>query len=237
MYLVRPPDLRPLGESLSPRGFCFQSRNLCLDPYLKLFIPKDLQAAFHQCQYAASEALLCFRALDNRRQLRYQRMCPTDDVARLARHTNAINRLINWKKDYNPADPTLAPTPSLTREDMAGLRVSQAAYNEWAQAYNNDLLEYMEGPYEDYHRLKNQFAQDIKTAGQKGTLDPADLSQLSSFFHEGFLHEMSKWEGRVQQLAIPTYKELLDDVFWAIMDSVEDGEELFRGFHDTYAVA
>ncbi|KAL5003411.1 hypothetical protein BDV10DRAFT_180543 [Aspergillus recurvatus] len=138
-------------------------------------------------------------------------MCPTNDANCLTRHANATNRITSCTEDYNIPDPTFAPTPKLTRIDLAGLYVSCAAYDTWSEAYRNDLRLCIGGLFSEYHKWKERFLSGVEASRKHKSLNEEDSIRLEWFFSS----EMEKLDPCVRRLEPPSYDELLDEVLEA----------------------
>ncbi|KAL4864468.1 hypothetical protein BDV12DRAFT_205665 [Aspergillus spectabilis] len=229
-HMLSTSPTTPLNESSIPSKFLFEKENLVLPTYLKSILDEDLHASFDKCCLTAAKAFWSMRTISDQRQMRFKFLCPTDDFTRLAGHCNAIDRLIAWREDYDSANPTLAPTPKITRASLA-LCISREAYEEWAREYNLGLEKYMEGEYQEHRISKGNFEVGIEMAKNGGRLSVGDAWLLGVFFREEFLPAMKQWEECVALLALPKYEELVDELFWAVAESVEGGEALIAGVY------
>lgn len=171
-------------------------------------------------------------AIDNRRQQRFEALCPIDDEARSARHAQVITRLLDWKADFYPANPTLAPTAKLERIAVEGICVSRTAYTTWKHAYDRDL-NYVNGQCTEYYRLKMVCAREIETAQATGDLDERTYNVLSTLLYKHFLVGKDKLDTLAKYLAVPTYEKLLDQMHCTFHERVENGDVLFQELCDT----
>ncbi|RDW90503.1 uncharacterized protein DSM5745_02278 [Aspergillus mulundensis] len=223
--------MRPINEPSIPHNTSLPTKALDLPRHLKGVTPRHIELAFTKCGVAAARIVISLNALNKRRQSRFEALCPTDDAIRLTRHCNAVNRLTAWREDYDIRSPTFAPTPKLTRIDLAGLYVSRTAYEEWAEAYRSDLVLYIDGQFAEYRRLKEEFLLEVQAA-RTFDMDEEDSRILEWLF----LSEMERWEPCVKKLQLPSYDELLDEVFRAIRGWVDGAEELLAEVQDTHGV-
>ncbi|KAL4910248.1 hypothetical protein BDW74DRAFT_49884 [Aspergillus multicolor] len=219
----RRPTLRPINEPSIPQNITLPTKALDL--------PRHIELAFTNCGVAAARVIISLEALSKRRQSRFEALCPTNDAIRLTRHCKAVNRLIAWREDYNIFSPTFAPTPKLTRMNLAGVHVNRTAYEAWAEAYRSDVLLYIHGPFSQYRRLKRDFLEEVQAA-RAVVMDEEDARVLEWLF----LNEMDKWEPCVKRLQLPSYDELLNEVYRAIRCWAEGADELLAELRDTQGV-
>ncbi|KAL5335929.1 hypothetical protein BJX70DRAFT_401122 [Aspergillus crustosus] len=222
---LSPLPRTPLNESILPQKFMFDRETLILPPYLKAVLDENLHAAFNKCRLTAAKAFWAMRTLNDQRQMRFKYLCPTDDYLRLAAHCNAVNRLVLWREDYNTTNPTLAPTPKLSRASVA-MYLSREAYETWAGEYNQALTKYMDEEFQEHRICKANFELAIEMAKNNGSLSLSDALLLGIFFHEEFLPAMRQWERCVALLGLPAYETLVDELFWVVVEAVEGGEVL-----------
>ncbi|KAL4879041.1 hypothetical protein BJY04DRAFT_220637 [Aspergillus karnatakaensis] len=215
----------PINHSAVPAMLTFEREHLVLPTYIKSRMGEDLLAAFDDCRLAAAKGFWSMRNINEERQKRFKFMCPTDDFARLAAHCTAIDRLVSWREDYTTADPTLAPTPKLPFGGIA-INISRKAYEKWAAVYYQTLEAYINNEYQDHQLMKNNFEMKIDIAQNDGTLDKKDAFLLGFWFQEHFARSMKQWEDCIPLLGLPCYEDLVNELFWAFVDSVEGGEEL-----------
>lgn len=228
---ILPPYLRAISKSVIPSGLKLRAKYALLMHHLPNDVPENLSASIKKCQYAAGEAMLSMTAIDNRRRHRYEALCPIGDDVRSARHAIVINRLFDWKTDYYPANPTLAATPKFERIAVEGICVSRVAYTEWTHTCT-ELTNYIKGRYAEYCQLKLVCEREIENAKVNGDLDGHTCKILYALLHKQFLGEMGKREMYVQQLAVPTYEELLVELHCIFFERVEDGDVLFQELCD-----
>ncbi|KAL4935522.1 hypothetical protein BDV06DRAFT_126831 [Aspergillus oleicola] len=124
-----PPPTIPICSSALPAQLTFSEDDLKLEHYVtSASITPDLRTAFSKFRATAVQAISVFGLVNKHRQSRFLNLCPRENPYRFARHSNAINHLIAWKRDYRPADPTLAPSLKIPHVAMEGLCVSRETY-------------------------------------------------------------------------------------------------------------
>lgn len=174
-------------------------------------------------------ATLAFRHLKSMEKLhseRYRAMCPRDDLTSYILHAESVDRLFTWGLDYVTGNPTLAPQAKLPSE-ILHFRVDQRAYNEFAMEYVAALERYLSGSYLAWRELKAKFEQAIPKAGFK----EASRQQFLVWWKQTFLVEMAKWEDSLPGLLLPPWEQVVDDVYFAILERVEIANSSVHQFY------
>ncbi|KAL4925011.1 uncharacterized protein BDV17DRAFT_294829 [Aspergillus undulatus] len=207
-----PAEMAPLRESSIPNDFGFDRNNLQLSYYLTTVVPPGFHVLIYRTRDAAMTAVRSMRELNDVRQLRFAAVCPEDGADRFHRHKIVINQLIAWSEDYNTAEPTVAPTTKIPRMAVEGLHISRQAYERYTENYNGHLQGFMDGPYNQY--------------GLQG--ENLNLAIEIAEHQETFNGEMEKWTSFIPRLALPTYEEVVGDLYEAIRECVEDADGLIE---------
>ncbi|PTU18575.1 hypothetical protein P175DRAFT_0559396 [Aspergillus ochraceoroseus IBT 24754] len=212
-----------------PCSFHFVRENLALPRSLQGVIVGDLRDAFNHCRASAARAFRMMKSINRRRELRYKAMCPRDDAAVYLSHADSVHRLWDWYQDYNSDDPTLAPTPKIPSLLMK-FRIDHRTYDQWAREYHRLLESFLEGPYRAWLDAKEEM-EDLISKARLTTLNGANGELWQTFWGPRFLAEMEKWEEFLPELALPSYEDLVDEMYHAIRERVEDGERLSKEFY------
>lgn len=230
MSRAHPPAVLPLGKSIIPNDLGLRTDRIILPPHISNSLPEELRTAYTNLCHEAEKALLYFVSFNGQRELRYIALCPPDDAMRATDHVNAMECLISWSSAFQ--SNSIPPQKHL-RYEIAGLHISQKAYEQWAQSYSHNLRQYMDAQYLRYLASEKAFIEEIDIASVKGTLEDDTFYALVTFLQE-FLAEMEKLETLVNSLPLPSYETLLHEVFYAITECVEDASLLWERYRQQY---
>ncbi|KAL2832856.1 hypothetical protein BDW59DRAFT_157003 [Aspergillus cavernicola] len=225
-----PPNLR---LNPPPQLPVFDGKYVYLPVHIEQSIPQDITFLFNKCYNTANRAYNYLKAINCHRQLRFIALCPQDNLVRAKNHALAINRLICWRADfeYDFYDPTLAPTPPMSGEDMT-LCISSTAYDKWAGQYHEAVERFLNtGQWWAYCQAKVAFEAAMVDAQGSGGLGDLQASELALFWRNRFLVEMGRSEKYVDKLGVPSFKDLIEELHWTLVLCVENGEMLFHTLH------
>ncbi|KAL2848842.1 hypothetical protein BJY01DRAFT_246219 [Aspergillus pseudoustus] len=217
-----------LAECTSLTKFKLVPENVLIPTHLDQSIPDDLRLDLNFLRISAGKAFRTMITVVRQRKNRYRALCPTEDKLRQSRHIATINRLRRWREDYDPCDPTLAPSQKIPHE-IIYLHVSRSCYEEWERSYTNLLAAFINGPYQQYHLSAAEFELAILAARNRERISPVDYHELMVFYRT-FMGEMSIWEEVIPRLGLPSYGEIVDELFEAVIERVENSERLFEAF-------
>lgn len=191
-----------------------------------LQVPPEIHAAHVELHKAAAHAITCMRALMAIRDTRYNAMCPDTMGVIYHVHVNSMKRLLDWKADYCPDDPALAPAPKIPREAL-NFFVDPINYGSFVDKYTNAVAQFMAGPFQAWRDLKSQVEHLV------ARLMDNDFQYMEwrRWWEGTFIDEMWKWEVCTEALVIPTWEEIIDEVYLLIIDRVEDAEVLADSFY------
>jgi hypothetical protein len=228
--------MHPLGGIAKSFGECtkltkikFIPENILIPTHLDQIIPDDLRLDLNFLRINAGRAFRTMITIVRERESRYRALCPpTESKYKRSTHNATINRLKRWREDYNGKDPTLAPTPKIPGP-VIYLNISRIAYEEWSESYASQLSEFKNGPYKQYHDSAEDFLTAIRAARDKRKVSHLDYHELVRFYRT-FMREMTIWEDNIPRLELPSFSEIVDELYEAVEESVENGERLHPFF-------
>ncbi|RAH70451.1 uncharacterized protein BO66DRAFT_438079 [Aspergillus aculeatinus CBS 121060] len=171
---------------------------------------------------------------------------PKPNPATLITHTQSIDRLFNWRRDYIPGSPTLAPSAKIPRSAVR-FHVDRAAFAAYAARYTALLDMYLTTHYRRYREAVAAVERSIvllrsgggtgrNEAGEGGRdgdkdtekareMRELDCRQLEWWWGAVFLRETMRWERRIPLLRMPAFEVVVGEVYEAVRAAVEEGEE------------
>ncbi|RAK81663.1 uncharacterized protein BO72DRAFT_513830 [Aspergillus fijiensis CBS 313.89] len=176
---------------------------------------------------------------------------PKPNPATLITHTQSIDRLFNWRRDYIPGSPTLAPSAKIPRSAVR-FHVDRAAFAAYAARYTAQLDMYLTTYYRRYREavaaversivlLRSGGGTGSNEAGEAGQgecgrngnkdtekareMRELDCRQLEWWWGTVFLRDMMRWERRIPLLRMPAFEVVVGEVYEAVRGAVEEGEE------------
>ncbi|KAL3477371.1 hypothetical protein BJX99DRAFT_127276 [Aspergillus californicus] len=200
--------------------------HLKLPRTLKRIIVGDLLIAFSRCCLRAGLVCHLMRNLNRHRETRFKVMCPKKN-ARFDQHSSSIDRLMEWKKDDDPSNPTLAPAARIPQFAIK-TRAHRQTYLTWMKLYNSNYKRLVNGPVRKYLAAKKELEERTYEAHARGDMGRYHTIMWRRFYAGKLLRPMMWWEERVPKLAIQSYEEMVQDLNHAIIERVEGGEEYMR---------
>lgn len=134
--------------------------------------------------------------------------------------------MMAWRKDHHPPDPTLAPSAKIPRE-VIELTIQRPSYERWSHSYMMQFEAFQKRELRIYRRAKIALADAVHKAKATGVVFGFYEALLTTYY-AGFLAEMGKWDQYPASLTIPSYDEIVEELYRAAIECVEDGEEVFR---------
>ncbi|KAJ0417748.1 hypothetical protein BJY00DRAFT_315540 [Aspergillus carlsbadensis] len=221
--------MNPLGECINLTKFKLIPENVLIPTHLDQIIPDDLRLDLNFLRINAGRAFRTMIIIVRRRENRYRALCPPTE-SKYKRHTHSatISRLKRWREDYDTYDPTLAPSPKIPGPAIY-LNISQTAYEKWSESYASQLLEFKNGPYKQYHESAEDFLAAIRVARDKRKVSHLDYHELIMFYRT-FMREMTIWEDVISRLDLPRFSEIVNELYEAVVERVENGERMYPFF-------
>ncbi|KAJ5151159.1 uncharacterized protein N7482_010411 [Penicillium canariense] len=197
-------------------AYVYNPNDFRLPTYLQL--PPELHSLHMHVAEAAYAVIDSMRFLDFARAQRYYAMCPTQQGAIFDKHSQSIRRLLEWTEDYNPMDPTLAAGSKLSC-DILEFHMDQVAYATYADLYLMALQRFVNIEWSSYcQKMLHMKLQ----ASQK--MNRFDYQAWLYWWHGEFRASMEKWEIYLDNMSIPTWEEIVDELYGLILERVEDSQ-------------
>lgn len=205
-------------EKVSIRDYHFNEKDFEIPSWLK--VPTDLHNSMTTLCYLACVAIKSMRQIMVFHDKRYNALCSGDLGLIYDMHVYSIKRLLEWKEQTDKEDPTLAPAPKIPRDTLK-FTLDPQHYQRFSEWYHDNVKNFIVGPYGDYRQYKHELS---ITAAQ--TLDEHAYREWRHWWDGTFMPAMWKWEACLEGMILPTWEEVIDDVFIMILDRVEDAEAL-----------
>ncbi|KNG82767.1 hypothetical protein ANOM_008515 [Aspergillus nomiae NRRL 13137] len=202
------------------RIYGFQKENLDIPAHLVTIIPTALRDAFYRARFIAGRAFRYLEYIEIRQANRYQAMCPRTSRNYYS-HQMSVLRLFSWRHDYHWRNPTLAPTEKLDPAILC-FHIDQSAYQSYQAVFAKYQDAFMSGPFRVWHDAKRA----VEATAAKSNLSEVEQRMWNQFWRVNFLGEMQKWESRATALAIPSWEEIVDELYDAILECVEGAEDM-----------
>lgn len=183
-------------------------------------VPKEVHEAQIGLLKKANGAINAMKQLMEYREKRYFALCPVTADNTYEAHKASIKRLFQWKPDWSVANPTLAPASKIPHEGFH-LHLDPKSYAAFTVEYINLVEVLIAGPYSSWIRHKFS-AQQIAFQAMKGV----DYMSWCHWWNATFLTAMWKWEVCLDGLTIPSWEEVVDELYLMVLDRVEDASEL-----------
>ncbi|KAJ5591576.1 uncharacterized protein N7459_001945 [Penicillium hispanicum] len=182
--------------------------------------PPELHAAMPNLAKRALQAINAMQELRGLRDNRYNALCPISLGFTYDMHASSVKRLLEWREDWVPNDPSLAPSVKIPREALS-FYLDPNNFATFASWYTHKVELYLRGPYSVYR----SFLLDIEYLAAR-LINEVDYKEWRKWWDGTFKPEMFKWETCLEGLVIPTYEEVIDDVYLMVIDRVEDAQQL-----------
>ncbi|KMU85396.1 hypothetical protein CIHG_03178 [Coccidioides immitis H538.4] len=174
--------------------------------------PSRSRCAFSQAYHAAEKAHDQFRKLHKNIKNRLYLLCPTDNAIRFQEHCSAINRLQAWGRDgieYSrrfEIGQTLAPAakiPSFTLK----FHVEESAYKAYQERHQTTRDAFFRGALAYWKECKRH----CELLLHRSTISVMDKEMCWDWWRK-FLAEVTKWEARVDDLVVPDWPIVLEEL-------------------------
>ncbi|KAJ5171829.1 hypothetical protein N7492_004422 [Penicillium capsulatum] len=200
------------------REYDFESSKFL--PPSQLQVPPDLQNLQVGLIKRAEQAIHAMTALMNQRETRYNALCPQTAEITYRVHKTSIERLLLWKQDWNMRDPTLAPAVKIPR-DTLHFHLDPLSYAAFTTEYISQLEAFMSGPFTQWITYKSHVQYSASRV-----LDEITYSKWRDWWDNSFTSAMWIWEICLEGLIVPTWEEMVDDIYLLILERVEDAGDL-----------
>lgn len=206
--------------------YIFDKEKIKLPHHLQSLLPQNAHQMLLKVVDDASRAFRYLRTMEDYRDERYRTMCPRNSYTSYHMHADSVARLFSWSTDHKPNDPTLAPTPKLS-PDILHFNVNQMSYDEYMRDYTVRLERFLCGPYHNWRISKKNLEKLVANSG----LNQMEHQEFLGWWRSTFMAEMAKWEDRLAGLLLPSWEEVVDDVYKAILERVNIGTSTINEFH------
>ncbi|KAJ5788229.1 hypothetical protein N7457_003219 [Penicillium paradoxum] len=193
-----------------------------------ILVPPEVRDAMLHLEYRATVAIFSMKSLMVMRDSRYFEMCPSDkDSASYKMHKASMQRLLEWKEDWDILDPTLATSAKIPRESLR-FCVDSIAYGRYISEYTTRIDLFMSGPYQHWRQMRIEVEHlAFRLMGHK----KHEYEEWRTWWDGKFANDMWEWDSCLEGLVLPLWEEVVDDVYLMIKDRVEEPEGLARSFH------
>ncbi|KAJ5170785.1 uncharacterized protein N7500_003568 [Penicillium coprophilum] len=186
------------------------------------FCPPEVRNAMKTLQYKAMVAIYDMKTLMITHDNRYFQLCPQNTASMAYQlHKSSMNRLLEWKEDWNFADPTLAAAAKIPGT------LSNSASTQ-SPTENLPIDEFMSSSFQSWRQLRAEIGH---LAYRLMSDKPHDYEEWRAWWEGKFADDMWKWEVCLEGLILPTWEEIIDDVYLMIHDRVEDAQDLANSFY------
>lgn len=212
-------------QNVSIRDYRFNEKDFEVPSWLK--VPSNILNAMKTLRQLAYIAVKSIRQIMSLHDKRYNALCPGNLGLIYDMHVYSIRRLVEWREQSNPDDPTLAPAPKIPRNTLK-FTLDAQHYQRFSEWYRDCVKNFMMGPFGTYRQLKHEIS---ITAAQ--ILDEHAYREWRHWWDGTFMPAMWKWEACLEGMILPTWEEVIDDVFLMILDRVEDSGKLANSLCST----
>ncbi|KXG54613.1 uncharacterized protein PGRI_077570 [Penicillium griseofulvum] len=218
--------MRLLHEGRSILEYNFEPNAFTIPQWI--LVPPEVRCAMKDLQCRAMEAICGMKHLMVSRNERYFKLCPQNTGSITYRlHHSSMERLLQWKEDWKLADPTLAAAAKIPRDSLQ-FCVDSIAYGKFTYDYTHKIDHYMSGEFQNWRQFRTEIGH---LAYRLMSHKPHDYEEWRIWWEGKFAEDMWKWEVCLEGLILPTWEEIIDDVYLMIHDRVEDAQSLADSFY------
>lgn len=185
-----------------------------------LKVPEEIQLAQIGLLRRASQTIDAMKLLMERREGRYHALCSKTPEHPYNAHKTSIDRLLQWKPDWDTENPTLAPANKIPRAGLQ-FQLDPISYSLFALNYTGQVELFLNGTFRAWLNYKSQ-VQNMATR----TLSGVDYLTWRHWWDNTFSEAMSKWEVCVEGLIMPSWEEIVDEIYLLVLERVEDATEV-----------
>ncbi|KAJ5824548.1 hypothetical protein N7447_006888 [Penicillium robsamsonii] len=218
--------MRLLNQDRSILEYTFEPNVFIVPQWI--LAPPEVRHALNTLQYKAMVAIYDMKSLMLIRDNRYFQLCPQNTGSVIHQlHQSSINRLLEWKEDWTFIDPTLASAAKIPRDSLH-FCVDSIAYGKFTCEYTRKIDEFMSGSFQSWRQLRAEIGH---LAYRLMSDNPHGYEEWRVWWEGKFADDMWKWEVCLEGLILPTWEEIIDDVYLMIHDRVEDAQDLANSFY------
>ncbi|KAL1861044.1 hypothetical protein Plec18167_003671 [Paecilomyces lecythidis] len=226
----------PLGKPYIPvetraTKFVFDRHNLAVPPHLQPITPKKVHEELRKVREIATVTFNYLKKLDQLYHARFYHMCPKTDLAQYYLHRESIDRLLSWEKDvvhpYLQAAaqkhryrilPLMAPTAKIP-PFILHFHIEEEEYTAFQEEYSRLRMTYLRGPYLRWIDAKSNMEKVLQTCETE--MGDMDYRAWRRWWDCIFLREMDKWENRAQEIKMPSWNEIVKELYGLIQEKVD----------------
>jgi hypothetical protein len=203
----------------------FNELDFDLPPWLQA--PPEVRNALADLRINVLVTITLMKQLMIIRNNRFFETCPTKSGLMYQLHVSSVKRLLEWKENWNQVDPTLSVSVKIPREALR-FCVDEFAYARFTAKYTSQVHILMSGAFQQWRAARHatdHLACRLMNAHEQ------EYREWRKWFDGDFTAHMWQWETCLKSLLLPTWEEVIDDLFLMINDRVEDAEELADTFY------
>lgn len=185
-----------------------------------LMVPPSMKDAIAQLHERAQITITSMKQLSHLRSSRYDNMCSPSLGVLYQLHRWSIKRIFDWEAQWDPKDPTLVPSAKIPREVLK-FTLDPQHYAKFYKAYSLWIQNFMIGPIRAWEKMKPLV---ITRASQ--VLTEHQYEEWRYWWENTYMPAMWKWETCLEDLLLPTWEDIVDEVYAMILERVEDAEVL-----------
>jgi hypothetical protein len=203
----------------------FNGQNFDVPAWLQ--VPPEVRTALGYIRTKVLVAITLMKQLMIIRNNRFFETCPTKYGSLYRLHVRSVNRLLEWRENWNQLDPTLSVSVKIPREALR-FCVDEFAYSRFSADYTSKIHTLMSGAFQQWRGAR--LATD-HLACRLMSNNEQNYFEWRKWFDGEFTAHMWEWETCLKSLLLPTWEEVIDDLFLMIMDRVQDAQELADTFY------
>jgi hypothetical protein len=217
--------MRVLNDGHSIFEYAFDASAFAVPKWI--ILPPEVRDGIFELRFKAMAAVFAMKSLMITHDSCYYQLCSeTPESVVYQVHQASMRRLLEWKEDWDFVDPTPAAAHKIPRASLQ-FSVDSIAYGKFTLEYTNRIAAYMAGPFQHWRQYRTEVEHlAFRLMGHKKT----DYDEWRAWWDGQFAVAMWKWESCLEGLVLPTWEEIIDDVYLMITDRVEDAQELANSF-------
>ncbi|KAJ5310375.1 uncharacterized protein N7443_002836 [Penicillium atrosanguineum] len=204
----------------SIHDYHYDPQNFQMPGYLR--VPIILYEAMNQLHDRARITITSMKQLSIRRSRRYDNLCSPSLGLLHELHRLSINRLFDWQAQWDPRDPTLSSTPKIPREVLQ-FTLDPRHYAFFYREYCLWIQNFMIGPIRAWEKLK-----PLVVIRAQQVLSETGYREWRYWWDSEYMPAMSKWENCLSDLALPSWENIVDELYVMILERVEGAEDFAR---------
>ena len=202
--------------------YLFDQQNLQVPMHLNAIAPRQVHLGINHVRATAGLAFQGLKQLDGFYHKRFHRMCYPANERSYYMHAESIDRLLRWRKEFDDSWSKSTTLASCAKIPSFALQfcVDERAYAQYVAEFTQLREQYFQGPYVRWLVSKRK----METAISQTTMREMDRKQWLLWWRR-FLAEMAKWEDRLNEILLPTWADIVDQLFGLIEERVDLSEQ------------